>query len=171
MHGYVQVYTGNGKGKTTAALGLCLRAAGAGYTVFVIQFLKKGDYSEVKALRYFDDRITLEQFGQRGFIRGRPTQTDIRLAQQGIDRAREILARGEHDLLVLEEINVAVSLGLVNEATLLALVASKPPDMELVLTGRGATEGILRAADLVTEMKGIKHYYEKGVRARAGIEK
>ena len=171
MNGYVQVYTGDGKGKTTAALGLCLRAAGAGYTVFVIQFLKHGAYSEVKALHYFVDCITLEQFGQRGFIRGAPTPADIRLAQQGMDRAQEVLAQGEHDILVLEEINVAVSLGLVSEAALLSLIAIKPPHVEMILTGRGATDGILQAADLVTEMKGVKHYYEKGVRARAGIEK
>ena len=171
MNGYVQVYTGDGKGKTTAALGLCLRAAGAGYTVFVIQFLKQGAYSEVKALQLFEDCITLEQYGQRGFIRGGPTPADIRLAQHGMDRAKEILARGEHDILVLEEINVAVALGLVSEAALLALIASKPPHVELILTGRGATDGVLQAADLVTEMKGVKHYYEKGVRARAGIEK
>lgn len=171
MKGYVQVYTGNGKGKTTACLGLTLRALGAGFKVFIIQFLKQGDYSEIKALARFEEQVTVEQYGMGRFIKGRPSDEDIKAGQKGFERAKDVLAKGNVDVLVLEEANVAVTCGLFSEKDLLGLIDLKPESMELVITGRGATDAIMDRADLVTEMKEIKHYYKNGVKARIGIEK
>jgi cob(I)alamin adenosyltransferase len=171
MQGYVQVYTGNGKGKTTAALGLSLRAAGSGLKVFIAQFVKKGDYSEIKALSRFSDLITVEQFGQARFIKGKPDPEDIALSQKGLNRIKEIFSAGEFQVIILDEANTAVKLGLLSEKDIESLILAKPPEVELVITGRGATDRIMAMADLVTEMREIKHYYEKGVNARTGIEK
>jgi len=169
--GYVQVYTGNGKGKTTAALGLVLRAVGAELRVFIGQFLKTGTYSEVSALERLGPSVTLEQFGGKRFIRQEPTAEDRRRAAQGFERARRAISSGEYDLVVLEEINVAISMELISVADVLELIRSKPPDVELVLTGRRAAPEIVEAADLVTEMREVKHYYKRGVTSRKGIEK
>ncbi len=171
MKGYVQVYTGDGKGKTTAALGLALRAAGAGHSVFLLQFLKSGDYSEIEALKALSDRITVEQFGRGCLIRGAPAAEDIAAGRQGLARAREILAAGRHAVVILDEANVAAFLGLFPAQELLDLINLKPEGTELVLTGRYAAPEIIARADLVTEMKAVKHYYEQGVAARAGIER
>ncbi len=171
MKGYVQVYTGNGKGKTTASLGLCVRAAGAGLKVFVVQFLKQGDYSEIKALERFPELITVEQYGLGRFVKGRPSPEDIQAGKKGYDRVVEILTQGQHDVVVVEEGNVAVMCGLFSENDLLKLMDLKPDHVELVITGRGATPGVMERADLVTEMREIKHYYQNGVMARTGIEK
>jgi cob(I)alamin adenosyltransferase len=171
MQGYVQVYTGDGKGKTTAALGLSLRAAGSGLKVFIGQFVKQGDYSEIKALSRFSDQITVEQFGQGRFIMGKPDPEDIALSQKGLARIKEILSTGEFQVIILDEANVAVKIGLISEIDIESLILAKPPEVELIITGRGATDRIMALADLVTEMRMIKHYYEKGVTARTGIEK
>ena len=171
MKGYVQVYTGNGKGKTTASLGLSVRAAGAGFKVFIVQFLKQGDYSEIKALGRFPDQITIEQYGLGRFVKGQPSPEDIVAGQKGYERVAAILKQGEHDLVVVEEGNVAVKCGLFPEEKLLELMEMKPDHVELVITGRGATPAVMDRADLVTEMKEIKHYYQAGVPARVGIEK
>ena len=171
MQGYVQVYTGNGKGKTTAALGLSLRAAGAGLKVFIGQFIKTGDYSEIKALERFPDLITVEQFGQGRFINGKPDAQDMALCRKGLKRIREVMAAGGYQVIILEEANVAVKYGLISETDLEELIKEKAGDVELVITGRGATDRIIALADLVTEMVAVKHYYEKGVAARTGIEK
>ena len=168
---YVQVYTGNGKGKTTAALGLCLRAAGAGLRVYIAQFIKMGDYSEIKGLQRFDDLITVKQYGLGRFIKGRPSQDDVDMAQNGLKEARAALVSGEYDLVVLEEGNVAVTCDLFTIDELLEFVALRPPNTELLITGRGAHERLIEVADLVTEMREIKHYYQQGVQARVGIEK
>ena len=170
-NGYVQVYTGNGKGKTTAALGLVVRAVGAGLKVFIGQFLKTGTYSEVSALEKFGPSVVLEQFGGKRFIRQEPTEEDRRRAAAGLARARETVSSGEYDLIVLEEINVAVSMGLIPAAEVLELIRTKPSRVEIVLTGRRAAPEIIEAADLVTEMREIKHYYQRGVTSRRGIEK
>jgi cob(I)alamin adenosyltransferase len=170
MTGYIQVYTGNGKGKTTAALGLALRGAGAGLQVFVGQFLKQGDYSEIKALSRFDN-VTVEQFGMGRFVRGKPSEAEKIAARKGYDRLCGILDAGTHDLVIVDEGNVAVSCRLISEQELLALMDRKPEHMELVITGRGATPEVTDRADLVTEMQEIKHYYHQGVMARKGIEK
>lgn len=169
--GYTQVYTGNGKGKTTAAIGLSIRAAGAGLKVFIAQFIKMGDYSEIKALKRFSDFITVEQFGLGRFTNGKPTREDIEAAQKGLKRVKSVMAANEYNIMILEEANVAAMLGLFAVQDLLKLIINKPHEMELVITGRGASPRIIENADLVTEMKDIKHYYQKGVRARVGIEK
>jgi cob(I)alamin adenosyltransferase len=169
--GYTQVYTGNGKGKTTAAIGLAVRAAGAGIKVFIAQFIKMGDYSEIKALKRFSDLITVEQFGLGRFTNGKPSREDIEAARAGLERVKDILVSDEFKIIILEEANVAAMLGLFPVQELLKLIINKPYDKELVITGRGASPRIIENADLVTEMKDIKHYYQKGVRARVGIEK
>jgi cob(I)alamin adenosyltransferase len=170
MKGYIQVYTGNGKGKTTASIGLAVRAAGAGLNVFIVQFLKQGDYSEIKALSQFDN-IHVEQYGLGRFVKGKPSQEDVAAAARGYKRLCCLIKEGRHDLIIAEEACVAVMLNLITEQELLDLTAMKPGHVELVITGRGATQKIIEAADLVTEMKEIKHYYQKGVGARVGIEK
>jgi cob(I)alamin adenosyltransferase len=171
MRGYIHIYTGDGKGKTTAALGLALRAAGAGLSVYFAQFLKKGDYSEIKALARFADRITLEQFGLGHFVRGKPRKEDIEAAAKGLQRIKAVLAAGRHQLVVLDEANVAVACGLISMSALLEIIDLKPESLELVITGRGAAPEIIERADLVSEVKSLKHYFEKGVQARVGIEK
>lgn len=169
--GFVQVYTGDGKGKTTAAIGLSVRAAGAGLKVFIAQFIKAGDYSEIKALKKFSDHITVRQFGQGRFIRGKPANEDITAAKQGLDAVKSAVLSGEYDVVVIEEGNVAVTCGLLSVRDILDIITMKPKNIELVITGRGADPSIIEKADLVTEMKEIKHYYQKGVQARIGIEK
>jgi cob(I)alamin adenosyltransferase len=170
MKGYIHVYTGNGKGKTTASLGLALRAAGAGLRVYIVQFLKKGDYSEIKALSKFKT-ITVEQYGLGKFVKGRPSEEDIAAGGAGYLKLCEILKANNHDVVIAEEANVAVTCNLFSEKQLLELMAMKPPNVELIITGRGATHAVIERADLVTEMKEIKHYYHQGVTARIGIEK
>lgn len=171
MKGYIQVYTENGKGKTKAALGLSIRAAGAGLKVFIVQFLKMGDYSEIKALERFSDLITIEQYGLGRFIKGKPSPEDIEAGRKGLEKLKSIIAAGEHDVVVIEEGNVAVMCGLFSAQDLLDVIELKPENMEIVITGRGAAPEIIEKADLVTEMKEIKHYYQKGVKAGVGIEK
>jgi len=171
MKGYVQVYTGDGKGKTTASLGLSLRAAGAGLKVYIAQFIKSGDYSEIKALRRFDDLITVEQFGLGRFIKGRPSDADIQAGAAGIEKIKQLFSEGRHDVVVVEEGNTAAACGVFPVETLLDLMDLRPGSMELVITGRGADPRVVARADLVTEMRAVKHYYEQGVAARVGIEK
>ncbi len=171
MQGKVHVYTGDGKGKTTAALGLSLRAAGAGLRVFFAQFIKADEYSEIKALKRFADLITVEQFGLGGFISGTPTAGDVEAAQKGIARVREIFSSAKYDVIVLDEANIAVKFELISEQDLLGIIDAKPKNLELVITGRGASAAIIEKADLVTEMKAVKHYFQNGVEARVGIEK
>lgn len=168
--GYVQVYTGNGKGKTTAALGLAVRAAGAGLRVFFGQFVKRGEFSELKALLKFRDVIAVRQYG-RGFVKSAPSAADIENAKTGLADAATRIAGGDFDLVVLDEINCAVAAGLLSVADVLEVVRRKPPAVELVLTGRNAHPDVIAAADLVTEMREIRHYYAAGVNARTGIEK
>jgi cob(I)alamin adenosyltransferase len=171
MKGYVQVYTGDGKGKTTAALGLSIRAAGAGLKVFIAQFIKMGDYSEIKALQRFSDLITVEQYGLGRFIKGKPSVEDLDAAGKGLDKIRTILQEGHHDVVIMEEASPAIMCGLFTVEDVLNLIAIKPESVELVITGRGADPRVIEKADLVTEMKCIKHYYDQGVMARTGIEK
>lgn len=171
MKGYVQVYTGNGKGKTTAAIGLSVRAAGAGLNVFIAQFIKMGEYSEIKSLKKFSDRITIKQFGRGKFIKGAPSEEDMEAAQKGLHAVRVALLSGKYDIIVLEEGNVAASIGLLSTDDIIHLIDRKPEHVEIVITGRNASREIIDKADLVTEMKDIKHYFNKGVAARTGIEK
>lgn len=171
MEGYVQVYTGDGKGKTTAALGLAVRAAGAGLKVFIGQFIKSMTYSEIKALDRFEDLITIRQFGRGCFIRGNPTRADIDVAGQALEALAGALKSGRYDVVIADEANVAVGCHLISDNDLLDLIDARPAHVELVLTGRGAPQAVIDKADLVTEMKAVKHYYEKGIVAREGIEK
>jgi len=171
MKGYVQIYTGDGKGKTTAAFGLSIRAAGAGLKVFIAQFLKKGNYSEIKALKRFSDLITVEQFGSGCLIKGKPAAEDIEAARKGIEKVRSVVSSGNYKMVILDEANVAVKLGLFPAEDLLYIIANKPEEIEIVITGRNADQRLIEKSDLVTEMKEIKHYFKKGVKARVGIEK
>jgi cob(I)alamin adenosyltransferase len=171
MKGKVHVYTGDGKGKTTAALGLSIRAAGAGLRVFIAQFIKSDEYSEIKALKRFSDLITVEQFGLGGFIGGNPSSGDIEAAQKGIARVKELISSGKYDVVVLDEANIAVKYKLFSEQDLLDIIDAKSKNIELVITGRDAATKIIEKADLVTQMKAVKHYFQNGVEARVGIEK
>ena len=169
--GYVHVYTGDGKGKTTAAIGLAVRAAGSGLRVFIAQFMKLGDYSEIEGLRPLADRITVEQFGTGRFVRGAPDAAELAAARTGLERVRAVLAAGAHDLVVLDEANVAAAVGVIPTAELLALLDLRPEGTEVVLTGRSAPAELLERADLITEMRAVRHYFQAGVAARKGIEK
>jgi cob(I)alamin adenosyltransferase len=173
MTGYVQVYTGNGKGKTTAALGLALRAAGHGLRTYFGQFLKGQHYGELDAVEKLSPLIRIERFGREGFlhITDGPDDEDIRRAREGLGRCREAMLSGRYDIVVLDEVNTAVLLKVLTVEEVLGLLDERPEAVELVLTGRGAPEAVIHRADLVTEMKDIKHYYDRGVKAREGIEK
>jgi cob(I)alamin adenosyltransferase len=171
MKGYVQVYTGDGKGKTTAALGLALRAAGAGLNVYFAQFVKGMKSSEIESAKKLSDRITIMQYGNESFINGTPGKGDISAARKGLTEAREYMLSGRYQVIILDEANIATHYNLFSAEELLELVRLKPDDVELVITGRYADQRIIEAADLVTEMKDIKHYYRNGISARDGIEK
>jgi len=168
--GCLHVYTGDGKGKTTAALGLAVRAAGAGMRVYIGQFLKAGWCSEHRALARFRGLITVRRFGTPGFVRGHPTSAQRSGARRGLEQAARALRSGRYDLVVLDEANVAVRLGLLSPAGLLKALRGRAAHVEAVVTGRDACRELLRGADLVTEMREIKHYFHGGVRARRGID-
>lgn len=168
--GFVHLYTGNGKGKTTAALGLALRAAGAGLKVFVAQFAKGSETGEVKLLARFSRQITIKQFGTGSFIKGPAGEKDRILAARGLKMVKEVIAAGRYDVVILDELCVVCSLHLISTKTVLDSIKSRPGYMEIIITGRNAPEGIIEAADLVTEMEEIRHYYNSGVKARKGIE-
>jgi cob(I)alamin adenosyltransferase len=171
MKGYTHIYTGDGKGKTTAALGLAIRAAGAGLQVFLAQFVKGKQYSELNALKRLADLITVEQYGLPRFINGKPSEPDVEAAHYGLEKLKSSMLSGRFDLIIIDEGNVAVTYGLLSKQDLLDLIAMKPESLELVITGRGALPEIIDKADIVTEMKAVKHYYDKGIGARVGIEK
>jgi cob(I)alamin adenosyltransferase len=165
----IQVYTGDGKGKTTAALGLALRAAGAGLKVYICQFLKGRYYCELTALKKLGG-IKIEQFGTGCFIRKNPTQKDIELAKVGFKAAQQAILGKRYDVIILDEINIALKLKLLELKDVISLIKNIPPDTELILTGRSAPPEIIKLADLVSFIHDRKHYYKKGVRARKGIE-
>ena len=169
--GYVQVYTGDGKGKTTASLGLIIRALGAGLSVYLGQFIKAGRYSEIECLESLPSaKLTCKQYGKGCFIFREASDEDRMAAREGLFEARAALVSGEYQVVVLDEINVACSLGLISTDDVLSLLDARPQGVELVLTGRGAPDEVLNRADLVTEMCEVKHYYKEGVLARKGIE-
>jgi len=169
--GYIHVYTGNGKGKTTAAIGLAIRAVGAGLKVFIAQFIKNGEYSEIKALKQFSDSILIEQFGTGRFIKNKASRADYEESRRGLERIKQVLSSGKYQMVILEEANMAVMCGLLTVNDLLDIISMKPEKLELVITGRYAAPRIIDSADLVTEMKEVKHYFKNGVMARVGIEK
>jgi len=169
--GLVQVYTGDGKGKTTAALGLALRASGQGLRVYIIQFMKGWPfYGELEGVKHLPG-VTLRQFGRPDFVnKDNPDPEDVRQAQEALDHAQQVLTEGQNDLVILDEVNVAVDFGLIKLADLMELLNRRPPHVELVLTGRYAPRELIARADLVTEMLQIKHPYTEGVPARKGVE-
>lgn len=169
MSGYIHLYTGNWKGKTTAALGLALRAAGAGKSVFIAQFVKGMHYAELDALKRFPE-IELKQYGLDCFIVNEPTQKDIEAGRKGLAEVTAIIAENKTDMVILDELCIALHYHLFDINEVLALLRSKPEEMEIVMTGRYAPPELYDAADLVTEMTEIKHYFNQGIKARKGIE-
>ncbi len=165
----IQVYTGNGKGKTTAALGLAVRAAGAGKKVYIGQFIKGRNYCELRALKKFKN-IKIDQFGRGCFIKKKPAGKDIELARAGLEKAKKIAEKQKFDLIILDEINVALDLKLLKCREVLKFIKSVPRKIELVLTGRNAPRAVIKAADLVSRINEVKHYFQKGLKARRGIE-
>jgi cob(I)alamin adenosyltransferase len=170
--GYVHIYTGNGKGKTTAALGLALRAAGRSLKTCIVQLMKGQSYGELDGVKMLSSLIMIEQFGHPHFCRFTepPEEKDVQRAKAALKRIEEIMASKACDLLIADEAVTAMLFNLITEDDILSLIKKKPHGMELVLTGRGATPSLIDAADLVTEMQDIKHYYTRGVQARKGIE-
>jgi cob(I)alamin adenosyltransferase len=167
--GLVQVYTGNGKGKTTAAMGLALRAAGTGLRVYVCQFMKARPCGEMKAIKNIRN-IGFDRCGSRCFIKGAPARKDIKRIGAGFESARKIVMSGKYDLVILDEANIASDMGLIDPLDIVKLIDEKPGHVEIVLTGRSCPEVIIKHADLVTEMKEVKHPLGRGVIARCGIE-
>ncbi|MDY0202157.1 MAG: cob(I)yrinic acid a,c-diamide adenosyltransferase [Bacteroidales bacterium] len=167
--GYIHLYTGNGKGKTTAAIGLAIRASGAGKRVFIGQFVKGMHYAELDALKQFPN-IEIKQYGLDCFIKNDPTQADIDAARAGLNEVKQVIESNKFPLVILDEICIALFYKLFSIDEVLAMLKSKPNTMEIVLTGRYAPKELIDIADLVTEMKEIKHYYNNGVEARKGIE-
>ena len=170
MKGYIQIYTGNGKGKTTAALGLTLRAAGAGKKIFFTQFVKGQIYSEIKALQQYIPSVEVRQYGHECFIYDKPTQADIDSAQKGLEEVTNVILSGKYDVVVLDEASIAIFYKLFSVGELITVLKQKPESTEIIITGRYAPPELIEFADLVTEMKEIKHYYQQGVEARVGIE-
>jgi cob(I)alamin adenosyltransferase len=165
------VYTGNGKGKTTAAIGLAIRAAGAGKSVFFGQFVKNMEYSEIKALQRFEDLITVRQYGQGCFFEREPQESDIDAGKDGLLDVGVIIVSGDYDVVILDEACIALSYKLFTVEQLLDTLNKRHPSCEAIVTGRYAPLKLINAADLVTEMKEVKHYYTHGVMARSGIER
>jgi cob(I)alamin adenosyltransferase len=169
--GYVQLYTGDGKGKTTAALGLALRASGRGLRTYIGQFMKGQRYGEIEALRDHPF-IVLEQYGSPRCIRREEVTTEhVAQAHRGLEVAREAMLSGDYDLVVLDEVNVSIWFGLLTTEEVLTFLDQRPDHVEVVLTGRRAPQALIDRADLVTEMRQVKHYYQQGVMARVGIER
>ena len=169
--GLIMVITGDGKGKTTSAFGQALRAIGQGYRVCMIQFMKGRKYGEVIAVEKYLPDLTLYQFGLDSFVmRDNSAQVDVDIAREGFAKAKEIIQSGGYDMVILDEINVAVDFNLIPEEDMINLVRSKPPELDLILTGRYASDKLIEIADLVSEVTEIKHHYNAGIKDRAGIE-
>lgn len=168
--GYIQVYTGNGKGKTTAAFGLAVRALCAGKRVYVGQFVKSMKYHETKMEGIFS-KIRIEQLGRGCFIDRNPAEEDVRMAHEGLKHCAEILKSGMYDVVILDELNIALHFQLLQVEEVLAVLRERNPKVEVVITGRYAPQELVEAADLVTEMKEVKHYYQQGVLSRDGIDR
>ncbi len=169
--GLVMVYTGDGKGKTTAALGLAMRAMGHGKRVYFLQFMKGSkEYGEVQLAPQLP-LLTLVQSGLESFvIKGNPSQEDLRLARAGLELAKQAVNSGSYDLVVLDEVNIALDYELFPLQEVLQLIKHKPGQLDLVLTGRYVPEAVLAVADMISEVREVRHHYASGVEARAGIE-
>ena len=169
--GFIQVYTGKGKGKTTAALGLAFRALGHGLKIFIGQFMKGQPYGELISAKQYKDQLTIEQFGLQSFVHvEKATQKDIRLAKAGLKRIEEVILTENYNIVIMDEINVAIYFKLVSVSDVLRVLEKKPSNIEILCTGRNAPNELLERADLVTEMKERKHYFNNGITARKGIE-
>jgi cob(I)alamin adenosyltransferase len=171
--GYVQVYTGNGKGKTTAALGLAMRAAGRGLKTYIGQFMKGQRYGELDAVERLGPLIRIEQYGRDTFVhvQNPPKKDDMRMAESALARARDAMCSGEYDIVIFDEIITSHFFHLVSLDAMLDVVSSKPDGVEVIFTGRYAPKKLIDAADLVTEMREVKHYLSGGITARDGIER
>lgn len=169
--GLVQVYTGDGKGKTSAAFGLALRAVGRGLRVYIIQFIKGGfDYGELYIVEKIPN-LKLATFGRGRFVTDiPPSEEDSKLAREAFELAKKVVKSGEYDVVILDEVNVALNLKMISLDEVIDLIKNKPKHVELILTGRYAPVQIIDAADLVTEMREVKHPYTQGVPPRRGIE-
>jgi len=169
---YLQIYTGNGKGKTTAAVGQAIRAAGHGLKTCIVMFMKDFPYGELQTLQKLNRWITVEQFGNDRFVfqKRPPNEAEIEEARTGLKRAREVMLSGEYDMVVLDEVCVTTYFGLLTAEEVLPLLEEKPEKVELVLTGRYCPKEWIERADLVTRMDEVKHYYQQGVIARKGFE-
>lgn len=170
QQGHIHIYTGNGKGKTTAAFGLAVRALFAGKRVYIGQFVKSMKYHETRLENLFDT-LTIRQFGRGCFIRRESEPEDVKAAQEGMEACRKALSGGAYDLVILDELTIALYYKLVTTAEVLELLLRRAPGTEVVITGRYAPDELIEAADLVTEMREVKHYYAQGVEARDGIER
>jgi cob(I)alamin adenosyltransferase len=170
--GYVQVYTGNCKGKTTAALGLAFRAMGRGLKIYIGQFMKGQNYGELETAKMMAPYITIEQYGKDTFVHlGGPSEDDIKMAHEGLARARAAMLSGKYDIVVFDELITSHFFHLISLEEMLEIIRSKPDGVEVILTGRYAPPELIVAADLVTEMVEVKHYFKQGVQARDGIER
>jgi cob(I)alamin adenosyltransferase len=170
--GFIQIYTGNGKGKTTAALGQAVRAAGNGFRSYILMLMKEFPYNEVSALSSLKEFITIEQVGKDDYVYRKelPSNEEVEKAKQALERAGQNMKSGDFEIIILDEVLVAVYFGLITVDDILPLINEKPVDIELILTGRYCPQELIERADLVTEMKEVKHYYQKGILARRGIE-
>ena len=169
--GLVQVYTGNGKGKTTAAFGQALRAIGQGCRVCIIQFMKGRKYGEFLAGEKYLPSLTLHLAGLDSFVmRENPAPLDIELARQGLALARKAITSGDYDMVILDELNVAADFKLVSLDDVIDLIKCKPAAVDLILTGRYAPPEVIALADTVSEIREVRHHYNAGVKERAGIE-
>jgi cob(I)alamin adenosyltransferase len=171
-HGFVQIYTGNGKGKSTAAIGQAVRAAGFGLRTYIAQFMKEFPYNELNSLKHLSEWITVEQFGGDEFVYKKelPPQEELAKTKRGLATAKEKMLSGEYDLIILDEAIVAIYFKLIETKELIEFIKAKPENVELILTGRYCPSELIDVADLVTEMKEVKHYYQKGITSRRGIE-
>jgi cob(I)alamin adenosyltransferase len=169
---YIQIYTGDGKGKTTAALGQAVRAAGSRFRTLIVMFMKDFPYGEVRSLEPLSEWITIERFGNDAFVfrKEPPSEEDIATAHMALNRAREAMQSAEFDIVILDEVCVAVYFGLLTSGEVLPLLDEKPDSVELILTGRYCPPEWIERADLVTEMNEVKHYYQSGVTSRKGFE-
>jgi cob(I)alamin adenosyltransferase len=172
QQGFVQIYTGNGKGKSTAAIGQAVRAAGFGLKTYIAQFMKEFPYNELKSLVHLKEWITIEQFCGDEFIYKKelPGKDELAKAKKGLNTAEEKMLSGNFDLIILDEAIVAIYFKLIKTEELVETINKKPKNVELIITGRYCPQELIDLADLVTEMKEVKHYYQKGVTSRRGIE-
>jgi cob(I)alamin adenosyltransferase len=170
--GFVQIYTGNGKGKSTAAIGQAVRAAGFGLKTYIAQFMKEYPYNELSSLKKLSEWIAIEQFGGDEFVYRKelPGKEELAKAKKGLQTAKEKMLSGDYDLIILDEAIVAIYFKLIETKDLVEFIKVKPENVELILTGRYCTKELIELADLVTEMKEVKHYYQKGILSRKGIE-